>query len=85
MKSGSNYCGVYAELEALLGNSEDVVSIYENYNGVTVTFPKKLYSKEYVQDYIACHYGYEKVQDIARHLDLSERRVRQLASELKTV
>lgn len=83
MKLSSNYYGVYAELEALLGNSEDVVSIYESYNGATVTFPKKLYNKEYTHDYIANHYGYDKVQDIARHLDLSERRVRQLAGEIK--
>lgn len=67
----------------MVNDTEIMKEIYEKYRGLTVTFPKKLYSKEYVHKYIIENYGKEKVHEIARHLELSERRVRQLAKELK--
>lgn len=83
MKDISDYCDTYAELKRVLGSDEGVIRIYEHYNGLTISFPKKLYSQEYVRNYITDNYGQECVQDIARRLNLSERRIRQLASELK--
>ena len=78
-----DYCEFYQELYRMVNNSEAMKEIYERYRGLTVTFPKKLYSKEYVHKYLEENYGKVKIQDMARHLELSERRVRQLVSEIK--
>lgn len=78
-----DYCEFYQELYRMVNDSEAMQEIYERYRGLTITFPKKLYSKEYVHKYLAENYGKVKIQVMARHLELSERRVRQLISEIK--
>lgn len=78
-----DYCEFYQELYRMVNDTEAMKEIYERYRGLTVTFPKKLYSKEYVRRYLAENYKKVKIQDMARHLELSERRVRQLVSEIK--
>ena len=60
-----------------------VEKIYDRYKGLTITFPKKLYNREFVQQYISENYKKESVQEMARALDLSERRVRQLLKDIK--
>lgn len=57
--------------------------IYDKYKGLTITFPKKLYNKKFVLQYILEHQGKETTQVIARKLDLSERRVKQLQKEIR--
>lgn len=78
-----DYCEFYQELYRMVNDSDTMQEIYERYRGLTVTFPKKLYSKEYVHRYLKENYGKVKIQTMARHLELSERRVRQLVSEIK--
>lgn len=75
------YSGIYEELLLLLNNNDLVLKIYEQYNGMTITFPKKLYSQIYVEAYVCKHYGVQSIQDISRHLNLSSRRVMQIAQE----
>lgn len=67
----------------VLKDTKAVQRIYDRYKGLTVTFPKKLYSKEFVQKYILENYKKESVQQMVRELDLSERRVRQLLKDMK--
>lgn len=67
----------------MLNDTSEVEKIYNRFKGLTITFPKKLYSREYVFRYIEKNYGKETIQTIARHLDLSERRVRQLVQNMK--
>lgn len=67
----------------VLKDTKAVQRIYDSYKGLTITFPKKLYSKEFVQKYILENYKKESVQQMARELDLSERRVRQLLKDMK--
>ena len=75
------YSGIYDELLLLLSDEEAVEKIYEHYNGMTITFPKKLYSQEYVETYICTHYGFQPIQDISRYVNLSTRRVMQIAQK----
>lgn len=58
------------------------MKIYNRYRGLTITFPKKLYNRKFVLQYILENQGKETTQAIARNLDLSERRVKQLLKEL---
>lgn len=67
----------------LLENVAEVEKIYNRYRGLTITFPKKLYNKQFVLQYILDHYGKESTQEIAKDLDLSERRVKQLLKEIR--
>ncbi len=67
----------------ILNDVTAVEKIYNRYRGLTITFPKKLYNKEFVLQYISENYGKESLQEIARDLDLSERRVKQLLKEVR--
>ena len=84
-ENSNGYCEIYKELADMLGDISDVEKIYNRYKGLTITFPKKLYSAEYVFQYIEENYGKETVQTIARHLGLSERRVRQIIQDMKEI
>lgn len=74
------YISVYGEIAQVLTNPKDVEKIYELLKGQTVSFPQKLYSKEYMRDYINANYGTETAREIASILGISDRRVRQIAS-----
>lgn len=75
------YISVYGEIAQVLSNSKDVERIYELLKGQTVSFPQKLYSKEYMREYINKNYGNETAREIASFLGISDRRVRQIAKE----
>lgn len=81
-KNPEQYGGIYKELAELLGDAA-VVRIWKSYAGLSVTFPMKLYSKEYIHEFIKEHCGDMKPSEIGRVLGLSERRVRQLIHELR--
>lgn len=78
------YSEFYREIYRIVDNPEITEALWEAFRGLTLSFPRRLYSKEYIYAYISENYGKEKVQVIARHLDMSERRIRQIASEIKT-
>lgn len=78
-----NYCEIYEDLADLLENITEVEKIYNRYKGLTITFPKKLYNKQFVCQYILDNVGKETTREIAKSLDLSERRVKQLLKEIR--
>lgn len=75
------YISVYGEIAQILSNPEDIEKIYGLLKGQTVSFPQKLYSKEYIKNYISENYGKKTARDIASTLGISDRRVRQIAKE----
>ena len=75
------YISVYGEIAQVLSNPADVERVYELLKGQTVSFPQKLYSKEYMKEYINRNYGNETAREIASVLGISDRRVRQIANE----
>ena len=75
------YISVYGEIAQVLTNPKDIERIYEILKGQTISFPQKLYSKEYVREYINKNYGNETAREIASFLGISDRRVRQIAKE----
>ena len=68
--------GIYEELAQLIG-IELVVKIYNLYQGQQVTFPKRLFSQEYVENLIlkGCHSSQE-IKAIAIKFGYTERWVR---------
>lgn len=81
--NAKNYCEIYEDLADLLEDVREVEKIYNRYRGLTITFPKKLYNRQFVLQYILENYGKETTQEIAKNLDLSERRVKQLLKEIR--
>lgn len=75
--SGSDFNGIYSDMYEELGE-ELVREIYEHYRGQQVTFPMRLYSKEYVIKYISDNYDGSNLKEIARVLGYSERWVKTL-------
>lgn len=76
------YAGIYRELAEILGDNA-VNKIWNRFSGMSVTFPQRLFSKEYTKAFIKENWGEMSASEIARAVGLSERRVRQIASELK--
>lgn len=74
---------VYRELNSVLGNPRAVLRIWEHYSGTSVTFPQKLYSREYMLEYIRGSIGRKKPSEIARELGITDRRVRQIIREIR--
>lgn len=76
------YSGIYKELAELLGDNA-TIKIWKRFSGLNITFPQKLYSKEYRKEYIEEKMHAMKPAEMAKELGLSERRVRQIIVEIK--
>ena len=77
------YSGIYKELAELVGDAA-TVRIWKQFSGLNVTFPQKLYSKEYRKEYIKENMQDVKPGEMAKALGISERRVRQIITEIKS-
>lgn len=77
------YSGVYKELAELLGDNA-TMKIWKRFSGLNITFPQKLYSKEYREEIIKEKMHTMKPSEIAKLLGLSERRVRQIIVKIKS-
>ena len=73
-----NYCEIYKELAELIGET-NTKRIWSYYRG----FPQRLYSKEFTRKFIAENLDTMKPKEMAKHLNLTERRVRQIAKDVK--
>ena len=67
---------IYKEMAELLGDAA-ALKMWNRYAGVSVSFPKQLYSREFIHD----NSDVMKPSDIARTIGLTERRVRQIIKE----
>ncbi|WP_408069501.1 Mor transcription activator family protein [Butyrivibrio sp. JL13D10] len=76
------YSGVYKELAELIGDAA-TLKVWKRFSGLNITFPQKLYSKEYRKEYIRENMQVAKPAEMAKLLGLSERRVRQIMEEIK--
>ncbi len=80
--NSDRYSGIYKEIAELLGDPA-TLKIWKRFSGLNITFPQKLYSKEFRKDYIRENMIKMKPAEMARALGLSERRVRQIIVEIK--
>ena len=62
----SDFKGIYAEMSEILGE-EIVKIIHKHYKGQQVNFPMKLYSNEYVENYIIENYSEKTVKRYLEH------------------
>ena len=76
------YGGIYKELAELLGDAA-TIKIWKRFSGLNVTFPQRLYSKEYTREFIKENMNRLKPAELSRAMGLSERRIRQIITEIK--
>lgn len=77
MVESKDFNGIYEDMCENLGQ-EIVRDIYNYYKGQQITFPMRLYSKEYVIKYISDKYDGKNIKQLARELEYSERWIKQL-------
>lgn len=82
MDESEYYSQVYKELNELVGK-EATEKIWAAYHGRIVSFPKNLHSHEYTREYVRRNAGVLQPSDMARHLNITERRVRQILQEIR--
>ncbi len=68
---------VYREI-AQQTSVETAMTIHKLFGGQQISFPKKLYSSNYVNKCIRKSYNGGNIRELARQFGLSERRVRQI-------
>ena len=76
------FTGIYAEIAAQI-DPQTAVKIYEMLRGQMITFPQKLYDREYVKSFIGEHYSEYTVRELSRMFGYSDRRIRQFISQIK--
>lgn len=81
-KNADKYSPLYRELSELIGDAA-TIKLWKHYQGLNISFPKKLYSNEYVRKYILSNKGKMNAKELAKKVGLSERRVRQILKENK--
>lgn len=73
--------GIYCELAEIIG-MDNVVIIYEHFKGQQVSFPTRLYSKDFVIEQIRSNKS-QSIKKLATQYGYSERRLRQMIQEKK--
>ena len=77
------YRGVYREIAEDMG-VEVAEKMIENYAGLQLNFPKKLYTSEYyVEKILQEHKDGVSIKNIAKEYQYTERRIRQLLEKEK--
>lgn len=72
--------GIYGELAEIIG-IDNVIIIYEHFKGQQVSFPTRLYSKDYIVEQISSSKP-QSIKKMATQYGYSERRLRQIIQEL---
>lgn len=76
MLEPSDLATVYEEMAQLIG-VESTIRIYECFKGHQVSMPQRLYSVEYVENYVKENYNGKNIKELASKFQYSERRIRQ--------
>lgn len=71
---------VYGELASLIG-LESMLQVYLQFKGQQITFPVKLFSKEYIMQQIQAEYNGENVKELAKKYGYSERWIREILKQ----
>lgn len=81
-KGVTKYAGVYNDIAALLGD-EAAETIYSAMAGQQITFPCKLYTKEYVIEETKNITDQAELKKIAIHYGYTERRLKQILKQAR--
>ena len=78
---GDNFAGIYKEIALTLG-IDIAVEMHKLFKGQQIIFPQRLYSKEFVYEYVKENYNGNNIRELSQMLDYSDRRIRQILNNL---
>ena len=78
----SDFVPIYEEIAKTIGE-EETMKLYENFRGQQITFPRRIFSEEYVARYVNENYDGSNMRELARKFDYSERRIREFLKKEK--
>ena len=78
----SDFVPIYEEIAKTIGE-EQTIKLYKNFRGQQITFPRRIYSIEYVSRSVRDNYDGSNVRELARKFDYSERRIREFIKQNK--
>lgn len=78
----SHLAGIYKDFAELIGY-ENVVIIYHNMGGQQITFPKKLYSKEYIDSEILRLYNGNNIKQLAKQFNYTDCHIYRILNQHK--
>ena len=69
----------YGELAQLIG-MENTIKLYEVYRGMQITFPKRIYAKEFVKERVKLEFDGQNLKELCKKYGYSERWIRKMIS-----
>jgi len=72
----TDFVSIYCEMAEIVG-TENTYKIFEHFRGQSTTFPQRIYSTQYVVQYVKEHYDGTNLREFARMFNYSERQIRQ--------
>lgn len=82
--SASDLAGIYKDIAEII-RIEATIKLHEQFNGQQMTFPKKLFSKEYIIKQLDNKKGGVNIKGMASKYGYTERRIRQILKESNDV
>ncbi len=82
---GNDLCGlneIYRDIADEIG-VENALALYRMFHGTQVSFPNRLFSKEYIHDAIISEYNGNNVAQLAQKYNYSERSVWRILKKQK--
>lgn len=73
----SSLHGIYRELAEIIG-VELTIAVFKELKGQQITFPSRLYEKEYVIKEVRIRYNGANLKELAREFNYTERWIRKL-------
>ena len=76
---------IYMEIAEAIG-VENTLLVYDLLKGRQISFPQRIYRKEYVESYIKENYNGKNIRELSRKFGYTERRIKQIinAASLQT-
>lgn len=68
---------IYMEIAEEIG-IENTLLVYDLLKGRQISFPQRIYRKEYVESYIKENYNGRNIRELSRKFGYTERRIKQI-------
>lgn len=76
INSVNKFTSPYQEIYELIGE-EGTMKLFDLFKGRQMTFPQRVYTTDYVTQYVKAHYNTKNLKELAEKFNYSERRIRE--------
>ena len=75
--SAQDLADVYMEIAETIG-VENTLRVFDVLKGRQISFPQRIFRKEYVENYIKQNYNGKNIRELSRKFGYTERRIKQI-------